>query len=310
MGSSGKRPTRRLAKLVILAVAVTGFMTFGVSHALATTVTCGQVLTQNTHVSNDLLNCPNDGLVIGANNIKVNLGGHLIDGDGMNTFTDDGIDNTGGFDGVEVKRGTIQQFSQGVNLLGASDNDLQQLEVMFNGFAILINPGSDNTTVERSVVHDNPRPGGILADGTTGVVFTNNTVYDNGSGGIGSVGIALWNSTNGEISRNDVSGSAMSGIVLVNTDTSVVEANQVTTSGFDGIETRGGSTGNLLQNNDANTNGWNGIDVGDPGNTIKKNQADFNFNLGIFAAPGNIDGGGNKAQGNGDPLQCVGVFCS
>lgn len=303
MGIPGKR-------LVIVAMAVTGFMTFGVSHALATTVTCGQVLTQNTHVSNDLLNCPNDGLVIGADNIKVNLGGHLIDGDSLSTLTDDGIDNTGGFDGVEVKRGTIQQFTQGVHLIGASDNDLHQLEVMFNGFAILLDPGSNNTTVEQNVVHDNPRPGGILADGTSGVVFAHNTVYDNGSSGIGSVGIALWNSTNGEISNNDVSGSAMSGIVLVNADASLVQANLVTTSGFDGIETRGGSTGNLLLNNDANANGWNGIDVGDPGNTITKNQADFNFNLGIFAAPGNIDGGGNKAQANGNLLQCVGVFCS
>jgi hypothetical protein len=34
-----------------------------------------------------------------------------------------------------------------------------------------------------------------------------------------------------------------------------------------------------------------------------------NADLGIEAVPGVIDGGGNKASGNGNPLQCSNVFC-
>ena len=74
---------------------------------------CGQVITQSIKVGNDLSNCPADGLVIGANNIKVDLGKHVIDGDGINAATDDGIDNTGGFDNVKITHGTIQQFHAG-----------------------------------------------------------------------------------------------------------------------------------------------------------------------------------------------------
>ena len=36
----------------------------------------------------------------------------------------------------------------------------------------------------------------------------------------------------------------------------------------------------------------------------------MNFDFGIFAVAGNIDGGGNTATGNGQPAQCLGVVCS
>ena len=302
---------KQLTKLAVLAAAVAGLMTVGAGHARAATVVCGQVITQDTKVSNDLLDCPADGLVIGAANIKLDLGGHLIDGDDLSGGgSDDGVDNTGGFDNVEIKHGLIQQFDQGVNLLGASGNDIHQLEVLLNRSGIALVTGSDNNTVERNVVHENERVGGILADGTTGNTISRNTVYLNGSPGIGSVGIGVFNSTNAEVGNNDVFDNAMSGIWLVNADASLVKGNQVQTSGFDGIQSFSGSTGNLFVGNDTSNNGWNGIEVGDPGNTITRNQADDNFNLGIFAAAGNTDGGGNKASGNGDPAQCVGVVCS
>src|SRR3954467_15398164 len=99
----------------ILALAAALLATFGAAPVLAgppTTVVCGQVITQSIKVSNDLSNCPADGLVVGANNIKIDLGKHVIDGDGVNAPTDDGIDNTGGFDNVKIAHGTIQQFSQ------------------------------------------------------------------------------------------------------------------------------------------------------------------------------------------------------
>lgn len=44
------------------------------------------------------------------------------------------------------------------------------------------------------------------------------------------------------------------------------------------------------------------------GLTVLRNRALFNADLGI-EAPGVVDGGGNRAVGNGDPRQCVGVDC-
>jgi len=40
------------------------------------------------------------------------------------------------------------------------------------------------------------------------------------------------------------------------------------------------------------------------------NVANNNGGFGIVAVPGVIDGGGNRAAGNGNPLQCTNVFCN
>ncbi len=53
-----------------------------------------------------------------------------------------------------------------------------------------------------------------------------------------------------------------------------------------------------------------GIDVDAPGTLIRANTATNNGDLGIEAVAGVIDGGGNRASGNGNPLQCVNVACN
>lgn len=46
-----------------------------------------------------------------------------------------------------------------------------------------------------------------------------------------------------------------------------------------------------------------------PSTTVTRNTARHNRDLGIDAAPGVIDGGGNRASGNGNPDQCTNVVC-
>jgi parallel beta-helix repeat protein len=70
-----------------------------------------------------------------------------------------------------------------------------------------------------------------------------------------------------------------------------------------------GSSGNLVAHNVAFRNLIDGIHVNDPATTIKRNTANSNGNLGIFAVPGVVDGGGNTAHDNGNPLQCLNVVC-
>jgi hypothetical protein len=55
--------------------------------------------------------------------------------------------------------------------------------------------------------------------------------------------------------------------------------------------------------------GDDGIDVRAPGTTVTRNTANANHGLGISAVPGVIDGGGNRAAGNGDPAQCINLAC-
>jgi hypothetical protein len=49
--------------------------------------------------------------------------------------------------------------------------------------------------------------------------------------------------------------------------------------------------------------------VGDPTTLVERNTANHNAGLGIDAVPNVIDGGGNRAFGNGNPLQCLNVVC-
>ena len=53
----------------------------------------------------------------------------------------------------------------------------------------------------------------------------------------------------------------------------------------------------------------NGIDVEGTSVTITRNKALHNGDLGIEAPDGVIDGGGNRARGNRNRLQCTGVNC-
>jgi hypothetical protein len=56
-------------------------------------------------------------------------------------------------------------------------------------------------------------------------------------------------------------------------------------------------------------NGDDGIDVENPWTTLFANSAFRNVDLGIEAVVGVVDGGGNRAAGNGNQLQCMNVFC-
>src|SRR3954471_12063437 len=77
------------------------------------TVHCDQTLTQSVKLANNLTNCPNNGLVIGADNVTVDLNGHTIDGDGElvadcpfpGPACDVGVPNTGGYKSVKIEGG-------------------------------------------------------------------------------------------------------------------------------------------------------------------------------------------------------------
>lgn len=94
-------------------------------------VTCGQVLSESTLLTEDLTDCTGDGIVIGASRIIVDLGGHTIDGTGLGT----GVVNDG-FDTVTVTNGTVQDFDTGVQVGSRSgDNVVEQLALRQNQVA-------------------------------------------------------------------------------------------------------------------------------------------------------------------------------
>lgn len=111
---------------MVLALVVAGVTALGAGPALASHVSCGDTITTDTTLDSDLVNCPNNGIVIGADNITLDLNGHTIDGDGTpvdpcpeGETCDVGVDNSAGHSGVTVQRGSVRQFSLGVLVVGA-----------------------------------------------------------------------------------------------------------------------------------------------------------------------------------------------
>ena len=91
----------------------------------ASDVGCGDTITTDTTLDHNLVNCPNNGLVIGADNVTLDLNYHTIDGDGtpaagcdpQKDFCDTGIVNFG-HGGVTVMHGALREFDSGVSLFG------------------------------------------------------------------------------------------------------------------------------------------------------------------------------------------------
>jgi large repetitive protein len=179
------------------------------------TVSCGQTLTQSVKLANDLSNCPNNGLVIGADNITVDLNGHTIDGDGElvadcppppGPDCDVGVQNTGGYKGVTIEGGKLREFAYGVEVFGgASHNRVRHISSTHNLFrGILIGGGITDSQIERNSTNDNGA-GIVLCCFSQNVRIERNSVSGNGDG------IVVRDSDNNRIAKNSVSGNTDTG---------------------------------------------------------------------------------------------------
>jgi parallel beta-helix repeat protein len=117
------------------------------------------------------------------------------------------------------------------------------------------------------------------------------------------------------VQRNTVSGGRGPAILVSSLDSENTSdrnaiSNNVANSKLDsGILVNNNATATVLEHNTANGNGDDGIHVDAAGTTVIRNTAKDNLDLGIEAVPGVIDGGGNRATGNGNPAQCLNVLC-
>src|SRR5688572_26585245 len=111
----------------LAALAFALLFALGGSQALASHVKCGDVLTQDTTLDSDLVDCSGQGIVIGADNVTLDLNGHTIDGDHASSesdLCDVGVINALGVSpcalptgathsGVTVRGGAIREFGLG-----------------------------------------------------------------------------------------------------------------------------------------------------------------------------------------------------
>jgi hypothetical protein len=185
MPDQRQHPARHLVLVVLLAL---GLLALGAGPALAQPLSCGDTVTQDTSLSNDLLDCHGDGLIIGADGITVDLNGHTISGQIISGGLPDqvGIDNRG-HDDVTIRNGTVTFFARGGVHLAPDPNgnrvDRNRVDNLtmdfFGGFAILLEGGGSGNRFTGNTV-DRPNDIGIGLFGTatpsSGNVITGNTV--------------------------------------------------------------------------------------------------------------------------------------
>jgi large repetitive protein len=236
------------------------------------TVTCGQVLTESTLVTNDLAECLGDGLVIGVPRIIVDLGGHTIDGIGLGS----GIRNEG-HALVTIRNGTLQEFDYGVQLFPETvQNVVEGVTLRANQVAAIELFDVADSEVLDNVLDGNG--GGIdLVSGTHGSVVANNAITANGK-----AGLFLQDATDNRLERNTVAAGGDLGIGLERASANVLIGNTSTGNSDGGIELRDRSHANRLEGNTVTDSGDHGIWVSESdGNQLIGNVAHFMSDSGI-----------------------------
>jgi parallel beta-helix repeat protein len=307
---------------------------------LAQQLGCGDKITRDTKLQRDLLDCRNNGIVIGADGVTLNLNGHTIDGDGTpaagcnprEKICDVGVVSV--HDGVTIKGGEVRDFDPGVFVYRARHNLLRDLGTVENTGNGIVLSRSARTRVLGSSASRN----GLTTDFPGLVLFEshNNRIANNTLSGNGDLGLILYDSDRNQVSYNalrrnpeggmiiDGDGNVFArnrlirngGGILISEITdrdpavgNVLRRNYVRDSRADGISVDRVPKRTLLSRNHVFGAGTSGIKVGSPSTTLTRNEARRNGKLGIYAVPGVIDGGGNRASGNGDPRQCVNIVC-
>jgi CSLREA domain-containing protein len=233
------------------------------------TLSCGQLVVTSTILANNLTDCNGNGLVIGANNITLDLNGRTIDGINLGV----GILNNG-FDNVVIRNGFIQEFDyavqlnagtrgnvvSGLNTLGNQDGGIQLANADQNGvgntvrnnriegsiYGVALIDGSSNSSVLSNTLT-------ALADNGVYVLSSNNnrvegnTIFD-----ISGAGVALEGANNNTVLNNTVTNASGGGVVvgveLFPASNNRVERNTITGGGSDGISLTDASQNELVRN--------------------------------------------------------------
>src|SRR5829696_2309375 len=193
MPDAAHRLSRSQLSVLVVLLLVGGCLAVGPGPAFASHVSCGDTITADTTLDSDLVDCPDNGIVIGADDITLDLNGRTIDGDGElredcpeNQICDDGLvalDHAH----VTVRNGWLREFALGVLVAGASENRLLDLSVTRNVFPGVVIAESTGTELSRSAVTQN----GVDTDEAGVVVFhasesriAGNVISDNGDIGV------------------------------------------------------------------------------------------------------------------------------
>lgn len=288
---------------------------------------CGDRITRDTTLSADLL-CGEGAraLTIAANRVDLDLNGHLITGEVAIEGRNRGSIHSGRVGALllqdanghrlydlDVEQGGVRLVDSDRNVLARNSifstplgsasalelvradgnrirrNTIQKIE----GPGMTLDAGSDHNRMRFNRVTGSQGDGVALA-GSWNVVALNEASGGGGGGIDNPVGIRVESGRGNRIFGNDARADGGQGLGVED----------------DGIAVRSPARDTVVAFNTAHDSGDDGIDVDSASTLVRGNRADRNRDLGIEAVAGVRDGGGNRAAGNGNPLQCLNVVCS
>ena len=222
---------------LVLSLAVTLGAPF---HAEANDL-CGATIFSNLKLNHDLT-CAGDGLIVGADGIRLDLNGHTIAGSGSGV----GI-SVFGRTNVSIFGGIVQNFETGVRVLNSTSIVVKENQFLENGDGVDLQAGSIGNTIRENEFWDNRTRGIMLRGATSNNVIKENTFTGN------RVGILVFGAVATTVKENIVSSSSLAGIrVNVIATRNLIVENTVTSNpaGIDFIVTPTGSaTGNTFVEN-------------------------------------------------------------
>jgi hypothetical protein len=287
--------TRRFTRGLVAAVGAAAVIaTASASAAESDVIGCGTVITDSVTLTHDLAGCAGDGLVISADNVTLDLGGHSLGGTG----TGAGILIEGSH--VRVSNGTVRGFDAGVAIAG----EYKYRRLTDVGISYLNLSGNSRTGIAASYVtaarleHNaltHNGSWGLLAYELHGDVVDNDAVANGTGGGLDRGGISMKES-GGTVSGNRSLHNAGPGMRFPDPHALAVTGNRADGNAADGIA--------LSQN-------YPGYELV----VITANSANRNAGYGIRAEPtpwGALptDNGRNSAWRNDNPAQCLSISCA
>ncbi len=178
------------------------------------TVTCGQVVTVDIVVANDLA-CRTDGLVAGADGITIDLGGHTFSGPGMGpqTWPAPQLDSVGvrveGRRNVTIRNGKTSDFSTGVYFRATVGSVIEGIDTERNRYGFYLYESNGNAVRGNTVAVN--IYGIHVQTGTDNLIQGNQLVRQtyNSPGGFG---IYLFQGKRNRIVDNDIANNVNWGI--------------------------------------------------------------------------------------------------
>lgn len=242
-------------------------------------VVCGSVLLTDTTLTSNL-SCPHTALMIGADNISIDLNGYTVSGVGNPGSA--GIFNAG-HRNITIKDGTISGFFYGIYFSGAVDNSIHSIKVEQNAFSgIFLENASNGNKIVECVVTNN---GSDLFRG-------NGITINSSDGNLVMLTHAAANVTQGIFVGGGANSPASSNTRIV----SNVSENNVS----NGIGIIGGF-GHFVANSLSRNNGGNGVSFSlnpVPGSVVESFVVNNEMNGNVLNGIGLTDAHRNTISGN------------